>query len=388
MNTIYKIGNKTINFSATEYLSTGKGISRANMPQVNMDSFEASIAEFKKRVRIVELLVPATMLKCTQDEINIDKPLTRIAKGEVVVPAEQSNFICSRDFHIADGHHRHIHILMTTPGALVRCYLFDINIEDLLAMLKATPAILDGSLDVNDKPVSEQLKDFIANHHSHLDETYGQQAPSAVPGIGAVSHGTPATATSPGTKGSGDIAVSKTDDDDDELALATATAAQIVDTSNKINELLSAFGAKIDIVDGQKQMSVQKDKHGNWSNWNPMVSEALDYDNRLKAMAARRSDSPLTEAKIPNNNKPLNLHFTADLKNLPELASCHNRPIERMAAQVDTAFSCETLEGITHGKAGDFIMKSVKDEIYPVDQDVFYETYTIYNQSDKELPKE
>ena len=51
-------------------------------------------------------------------------------------------------------------------------------------------------------------------------------------------------------------------------------------------------------------------------------------------------------------------------------------PIE--VVQMDKPFKVETLEGVLHGKAGDYLATGVKGEKYPIDKEIFEETYEPY----------
>ena len=51
------------------------------------------------------------------------------------------------------------------------------------------------------------------------------------------------------------------------------------------------------------------------------------------------------------------------------------KPIPILAAQVDDEFVVETLEGTLTGKKGDYLVMGVKGELYPVDKEIFEQTY-------------
>ena len=51
------------------------------------------------------------------------------------------------------------------------------------------------------------------------------------------------------------------------------------------------------------------------------------------------------------------------------------KPVVIQAVQIDDPFEVETLEGTMKGKAGDYLVVGIKGEIYPVDKDIFIETY-------------
>ena len=51
------------------------------------------------------------------------------------------------------------------------------------------------------------------------------------------------------------------------------------------------------------------------------------------------------------------------------------KPIIIVAEQIDKSFEVETLEGIMKGKAGDYLVTGVRGEQYPVNKEIFEETY-------------
>ena len=55
---------------------------------------------------------------------------------------------------------------------------------------------------------------------------------------------------------------------------------------------------------------------------------------------------------------------------------CKKRPIVIQAIKMDKDFTVITLEGEYKGKAGDYLLKGVKGEVYPCRKDIFEETYT------------
>jgi hypothetical protein len=56
---------------------------------------------------------------------------------------------------------------------------------------------------------------------------------------------------------------------------------------------------------------------------------------------------------------------------MQDLLTCMNKPVKRQFKVIDTDFSCQTLEGITIGKAGDCLVVGVDGEVYPCDKKIF-----------------
>lgn len=54
---------------------------------------------------------------------------------------------------------------------------------------------------------------------------------------------------------------------------------------------------------------------------------------------------------------------------------CRKKPVVVQAAQINEPFIVETLEGPLRGKSGDYLIVGVRGERYPIDKDIFEETY-------------
>jgi surface protein len=93
-----------------------------------------------------------------------------------------------------------------------------------------------------------------------------------------------------------------------------------------------------------------------------------------KAYLAESVNESLNNSK----QKPLAVHFTSDsVKEMQDLLTCMNKPVKRQFKVIDTDFSCQTLEGITIGKAGDCLVVGVDGEVYPCDKKIFDDTYVV-----------
>lgn len=83
--------------------------------------------------------------------------------------------------------------------------------------------------------------------------------------------------------------------------------------------------------------------------------------------------TPISEDRM---NTKKNRHYESlDDVDPTLIKECENLPTRRKYVKIDEEFSCKTLEGITVGKAGDYLMVGVDDEIYPCDADIFHKTY-------------
>ena len=57
--------------------------------------------------------------------------------------------------------------------------------------------------------------------------------------------------------------------------------------------------------------------------------------------------------------------------------SVRKKPIIVDAWEMPADFEVDTLEGTHQGKAGDYLLKDIRGELYPVKKEIFEETYDI-----------
>jgi len=62
-----------------------------------------------------------------------------------------------------------------------------------------------------------------------------------------------------------------------------------------------------------------------------------------------------------------------------EWMDVRKKPIIVNALKMLVDFEVDTLEGTHQGKAGDYLLKSIEGEHYPVKKDIFEKTYDIIN---------
>lgn len=121
--------------------------------------------------------------------------------------------------------------------------------------------------------------------------------------------------------------------------------------------------------------------------------ETLSNSDEYKSMVAdfnKELTNNMFEAYNNSKQKPLDVHFTRDLgeETISKLKTCINKPVTRQCMKVETEFSCDTLEGITIGKAGDYLVIGVDGEVYPCDAEIFEETYLINENPVTKIGKE
>ena len=64
-----------------------------------------------------------------------------------------------------------------------------------------------------------------------------------------------------------------------------------------------------------------------------------------------------------------NWHLTAPWKRYKK------KPVIIRATKMESPFRVETLEGMAHGKEGDYLIEGVLGELYPCDAKVFLQSY-------------
>lgn len=72
-----------------------------------------------------------------------------------------------------------------------------------------------------------------------------------------------------------------------------------------------------------------------------------------------------------NKGVPPDLEFRKAIK----------KPIAVRCIKIDEPFEVETMEGTMTGKKGDWLMVGIHGEMYPIDHDIFMETYDLINKS-------
>jgi hypothetical protein len=78
------------------------------------------------------------------------------------------------------------------------------------------------------------------------------------------------------------------------------------------------------------------------------------------------------ETKVFIGKKELGKDFLFDEKDFKRYTK---KPIPIEAIQINEPFTVETLEGTMEGKIGDFLVIGIKGEMYPVDKEIFKESY-------------
>lgn len=419
-------GEKLHKFNVDDYLKRSKGYKRIHMPQLDYEQLIGSMSDLSKYFPVYKCMLPVKLMKPTQSEINMDKVVNNLATYGKQNPNEVE-FVLSKGNYLLDGHHRHVSLMLTDPEALVTCYVFvSLEIDDLISIIKRfdeilkpyktikesadeiemsskiydileslkaddvlsettvnsivrgsqllqeaavkhDEAIMDATVDEKQKFISglieavnrifgvniisesivnerlltvDDLKrvadeyrrkhglsddDSIIDHMRQMEESYGMQAPNVVPGMGSVNF-----PTENGT-GSGDMVFNWTFTTNDNNFANMLNIGKDEDTEEKIDEMLS----------------------------------------QLKAQIMTKAGCIVFEE---NANLRLRTHFeSAD--DITDWENCETLPTIRKCKQIDTEFSAKTLEGITQGKAGDYLMRGIDNEIYPVDAEVFQKTY-------------
>lgn len=348
----YKLNGRSIQFDVESYCSSSMGVLRKDMPQIDMNVFLKNLSTISQYLPIDHLKIAVSLLQPTQCEIDFSKVLISLAKHRELDDLGKT-FICDMNGHIIDGHHRHVELLIDNPDQLVNVYKFTtLTNDDLFQLCFGIPGLTSHQLDISgDKvvAVSQEVSEALVK----INEDYGMQGPESIPGQGAVDLGAPTTADSEGVKGSGDIPSGEKG--------RFYTSAELKDISAKYRKKTADIAARLgvdeSIVESMGDISPEE-----WK-------EMHQYKSQLE------NDSCEDETMYENANLKLTKHF--DNADGLELLTCMNKPLQRKCIQINEPFSCNTLEGITQGKSGDYLVQGIDNEIYPCDKDIFEETYVI-----------
>jgi len=77
------------------------------------------------------------------------------------------------------------------------------------------------------------------------------------------------------------------------------------------------------------------------------------------------------------NTQNSKTRFNPTMYNDEFMFKARKKPILIKAIQVTEPFEVETLEGVMQGKVMDYLVKGIKGELYPVDKEIFEESYEV-----------
>lgn len=192
-------------------------------------------------------------------------------------------------------------------------------------------------------------------------EDYGMQGGEASGGMGdVVLPSVSGSSEMPKMDGSGDIPATKKKDEENDFY----TEETLLKYAKKFEDLLRMKFPINESVSTPLEV--------------PLKSELMSNEDLLKKL-----ENTFFVKFIANDttnedaNLKLDCHFNSskDVENDPNIETFVNRPIARRVLKVDVPFSCNTLEGITQGKAGDYVVIGVDGEIYPCDAEILHKTY-------------
>ncbi|WIC41527.1 hypothetical protein MA9V1_263 [Chryseobacterium phage MA9V-1] len=101
------------------------------MPQIFDEHFDDTIADLERLYGVDVVTLPLAKLLPTQCEVNVDKIKAKMTD----IDCSSLKFICSDDFHIADGHHSHVAGLLVEPDAEVKVYKVNVETRKLITAL-------------------------------------------------------------------------------------------------------------------------------------------------------------------------------------------------------------------------------------------------------------
>lgn len=370
----YIINESKVEFDELSYLKPSLGIKRKDMPQLRVESLIENKQKFlKKGIGVVEMKVPCNLLKPTQNEINIGKVMCQIAEKNK--PSERV-YVCSNDLHIMDGHHGHVQQLIEDEKHNFNLFVLDLPAKKCVELLNGMKEFLNHSKDINDK-INESI-DILSEGYligvyldEILSESYGIQTPNMVQGMGSVSN--PSVGNSSQIQkldGSGDMAMANVNNN--------------FITVDQLAKYRKAETDEKEVVSENYNMLLEQFTREQLKNNFDLISKFLMPHEINKIM--KEIDSPTSINEKYNNGRQSKkqTHFTSESASKLPLKTCMNRPTKRRCLQIDTEFSCDTLEGITIGKAGDMLVVGVDGEVYPCDKTIFDETYVILGDAETE----
>lgn len=108
------------------------------------------------------------------------------------------------------------------------------------------------------------------------------------------------------------------------------------------------------------------------------VGDIPEYHIQLLLKYEKIYDDKQGDEKLKNSTRfgisPLEQDFI--IREITPLAKLYRKkPIAIRAFQMDKPFKVATIEGVMSGKAGDWLIKGIKGELYPCDKAIFEATY-------------
>lgn len=111
---------------------------------------------------------------------------------------------------------------------------------------------------------------------------------------------------------------------------------------------------------------IEQDKEGNFTK--KQIKEALEKSSKLKKVI--ESSDIIRFKKFPEGLDKVTAQYV-------------KKPIPVRAVMMAQEFECDTLEGVTKGKHGDYLVEGVEGEVYPCDRLIFEKTYKKYKKGDE-----
>lgn len=109
--------------------------SRRDMPQIKgADVHKAIVILRKEGIQVTEDTVLPDKLQASQKWVNPEKIkaiIAKIERGEKISPV-----IISQDYHIVDGHHRHVAQLKASPKTPIKVIMIHLNRDEAIEAYK------------------------------------------------------------------------------------------------------------------------------------------------------------------------------------------------------------------------------------------------------------
>jgi len=112
--------------------TTNLGIPRDEMPQIDADDVQAFVQWVQDLgVGVDKGWCPASRLRATQSEINVDKVRTMLSDPKIGI-VMQEPYLVSKEGYLLDGHHRWMALLTRDSQARVPVIKFDLPVREIL----------------------------------------------------------------------------------------------------------------------------------------------------------------------------------------------------------------------------------------------------------------
>ena len=369
MSTNYQLNGQKIRFSKSDFID--KSAKVVFTAYYTCDSLQHEPH--------TSILVPLNTLKPVVTDIDLPKIYLDVAR----CLTDKVPFVITNDFYVVSNNNElAIQLIIQDPEVtnMYQCFMLNKSMADIFLNTTDIESISDEIVIENQKYNVKELLEK-ANSFDKLNEDaaagsgdaasgYGMQGPAqsgrmgdvVFPEVSASSSEMSMTGSGdfPGTMPNNTSSKRQHEEDEEKLSIAFESMIELLD-HNLINESVN-LEVRLDEKLLREEFLSIREKLG----------------NIFGVTFSAKTTKTTNESK---GNLKLDLHFEnkEQITELYQLSTYINVPVLRKAAIVDKDFSCQTMEGITQGKAGDAVVVGVDGEVYPCDFEIFSKTYQLTN---------